>query len=360
MNLQNSYAVIMAGGVGSRFWPKSRENKPKQYLSLIEDGTLIQNTAARLKGLFPDDKIYVVSTKAQQALLQEQLPWLPQDHIFFEPMGRNTAPAIGLSAVHLLRIDPDAVMVVLPADHRISKTNIFLKKLQIALDVVQKEKQALVTIGIKPGYAATGYGYIETGDAWRQKDVFHVQRFTEKPDKEKAELFIRHGGYYWNSGIFIWRAATILDHIKQFMPEWHEGLMQIKDALGNDNSMQTVEAAYRRLKGQSIDYGVMEHASHVFMVQGDFGWSDLGTWEEVYNNSEKDENNNVIKGQPLLKNVKNSYIETGDRTVSIIGLEDVIVVDESDALLICKKDHSQDVRWVVSELEQKRGEKSRS
>ncbi len=359
MNDQHSYAVIMAGGIGSRFWPKSRANKPKQYLSLVEDGSLIQNTAARLKGLFPDDKIYIVSTRAQQPLLQEQLPWLPPDQIIFEPMGRNTAPAIGLSAIHLLHKDPDAVMVVLPADHRITKTNVFLKKLQIALDVVQKEKEALVTIGIKPGYAATGYGYIETGEAW-QPDVFQVKRFTEKPDRERAESFIRHGGYYWNSGIFVWRAATILKHIEQFMPEWYDGLMEIRNAIDGDDIMQVAETVYQRLQGQSIDYGVMEHASTVFMVRGEFGWSDLGSWDEVYNNSEKDENNNVIKGQPLLKNVKNSYIETSNRTVSIIGLEDIIVVDEPDALLICKRDHSQDVRWVVSELDQKHSEKNRS
>ena len=358
MNSENSYAVIMAGGIGSRFWPMSRESKPKQYLSLIEDGSLLQNTAARLKGLFSDDHIFIVSTAGQKQLLQEQLPWLPKEQIFFEPMGRNTAPAIGLSAVHLCDKNPDAIMVVLPADHRITQTNSFLQNLQTALSVVNKNHEALVTIGITPTYGATGFGYIEAREPSDVDQVLHVKRFTEKPNRETADLFSSSGGYYWNSGIFIWRADTILNCIKQFMPKWYAGLMEIKAALGADNYDAVVESVYRRLDGQSIDYGVMEHASRVLMVKGEFGWSDLGTWEEVYNISEKDENNNVVIGPALVKNVRNSYIKVENRVTSVIGLENIIVIDEPDSLLICKMDHSQDVRWVVSKLDQNRGKRN--
>lgn len=357
MGVQNSYAVIMAGGIGSRFWPKSRESKPKQYLTLVEDGSLIQNTAARLKGLFDDDQIYIVSTRQQQPLLHEQLPWLAQEQIFFEPMGRNTAPAIGLAALHLQHQNPQAVMVVLPADHRITKTNTFLQKLQTAIHVVQKDKQALVTIGIQPTYAATGYGYLEASDAVGDSNVSRVKRFREKPDKDTALHFIRRGNFYWNSGIFIWRAEAILEQIRLFMPQLHDGLLRIKKTIATKDYEKTATDVYSQLKGESIDYGIMEHAANVFMVHGDFGWSDLGTWEEVYNISEKDENNNVVRGQALLKEVKNSYIQTGNRTLSVIGLNDVIIIDEEDALLVCKKDHSQDVRWVVSKLDQNRDEK---
>jgi mannose-1-phosphate guanylyltransferase len=354
MNFENSYAVIMAGGIGSRFWPKSRESKPKQYLSLVGDGTLIQNTAARLKGLFSDDRICIISTTMQQQLIHEQLPWMQEEQLFFEPMGRNTAPAIGLSAIHLLNKDPNATMVVLPADHRITQTNKFLKNLETALSVIDKNNKALVTIGISPTYGATGFGYIEAREPHEQQDVLSVERFTEKPNRETAELFSSSGGYYWNSGIFIWRADTILNRIKQFMPKWYAGLMEVQAVLGSKEYGKVVESVYKMLDGQSIDYGIMEHADNVLMVKGDFGWSDLGTWEEVYNISEKDENNNVIIGPALLKDVKNSYIQTGKRAASIIGLEDVIVIDEEDALLICKRDHSQDVRWIVSKLDQNR------
>ncbi|MBN1464685.1 mannose-1-phosphate guanylyltransferase [candidate division KSB1 bacterium] len=348
--LKNTYAVILAGGVGSRFWPKSRESKPKQYLSLIDEGTLLQNTAARLRGLFTEDSIFVVSNRDQENLLHAQLPWLPNDHVFFEPMGRNTAPAIGLAAIHLIESDPDAHMVVLPADHRITNTQLFLDTLQLAIDFVQDDQNALVTFGIKPSYPATGYGYIESGAPVRRK-AFRVTRFTEKPNRELATEFIRQGNYFWNSGMFVWRAATILKEIERYMPEWHAGLLDIQSALCSDNHASVCEKVYSSLRGQSIDFGVMEKADHVYVVQADFGWSDLGTWEQVYNSSPKDENGNVIKGRPLLLNVSNSYIDADDRLVSIIGVEDLIVIDQPDALLICKKEKSQDVRWVAKELE---------
>lgn len=345
-----SYAVIMAGGIGSRFWPKSRESRPKQYLTLVDDGTLIQNTMKRLQKLFPIDKIFIVSTENQQELLSEQLPWLPQQQIFYESFGRNTAPAIGLAAIHLLDRDPDTIMVVLPADHRIHDDQLFVDTLRSAIRIVYDDKSALVTLGIRPSYPATGYGYIEAG-ARLENTIFRVISFKEKPKRNQAKSFVRQGNYFWNSGIFIWRAATIFSHIQQNMPDLYDGLFEIKKAMHTKDFEAVCRRVYSALPAQSIDFGVMEKAENVYMVQADFGWSDLGTWEEVYKTSAKDKNGNVVKGEPLLKNVKNSYIEIGDRTVSIIGLDNIVVVDQPDALLICKKQLSQDVRWVTKELQ---------
>ena len=351
--LNHTYAVVMAGGVGSRFWPKSRESKPKQYLSLLEDGTLIQNTVTRLLGLVDEHQLIVVTTESQKELLIEQLPWVPQEHILYEPFGKNTAPAIGLAAIHLFHQDPQSIMVVAPADHRITKTKTFLSCLRTAIATVEQDPEALVTLGVPPTYPATGYGYIHIAESTDLDSVFHVQRFTEKPPLDRAEDFVRQGTYYWNSGIFVWKAATLLSRLHRFMPNLYQGLQRIAATMEKAEYSKTVHDVYAGLESKSIDYGVMEKAKkHVYMVRADCGWSDLGTWQEVYKNLPKDKDGNAVKGKPLLKDVKNSYIESHHRTVSVIGVSDLIVVDEPDALLICKLDHSQDVRWVKSQLDQ--------
>ena len=352
ISLPHVYAVILAGGIGARFWPKSRETKPKQYLSLVDGGTLIQNTAERLRELVDKERIFIVTTQSQQNILSEQIDWVPEEHILHEPMGKNTAPAIGLAALYLYKQDPESILVIAPADHRIARTHEYLDCLKTAIRVVKDDPKALVTLGISPSYPATGYGYIEADSALEQTKVYSVNRFTEKPPLETAKFFCDKGTYYWNSGIFIWKTRTILDRIQRFMPELHQGLETIRAAMDSPDYQNTLYDVYDSLQGQSIDYGVMEKSNaHVYMVQSDFGWSDLGTWQEVYNNSPKDENGNVIKGNPLLKQVKNSYIEVHDRTVSLIGVSDLVVVDEPDALLICNLDFSQDVRWVTNQLD---------
>ncbi len=347
---EHTYAVIMAGGIGSRFWPKSRASRPKQYLSLVDDGSLIQNTTARLQGLFSKETIFVVTNKNQERLLREQLPWLPLENILFEPVGRNTAPAIGLAAIHLLDVDPDATMVVLPSDHRITNVKVFQDTLSSAITIAKTNDQALVTLGIQPSYPATGYGYIEAAEQ-HENVCFNVARFTEKPKRDQAEEFLQAGTFFWNSGIFIWQAATILEHIKKFMPELYAGLLDIKSALHTDRADAVCEEVYASLQGQSIDFGILEKADKVFVLPAEFGWNDLGTWEEVYKSSTADDNGNVVIGEALLKDVKNSYVEATDRIVSIIGVDDLIIVDQPDALLICKKEQSQDVRWVTEKLQ---------
>jgi mannose-1-phosphate guanylyltransferase len=345
----HTYAIVMAGGVGSRFWPKSRESKPKQYLSLVDDGSLIQNTTARLRGLFSNNNTVIVSTHHQKALLQAQLPWLPLENIIFEPMGRNTAPAIGLAAIHLLDIDAEATMVVLPADHRIANTGLFQDTLRTALATISKNSDALVTLGIKPSYPATGYGYIKAGSAL-ENGVYRVAQFIEKPNRARAEDFIRSGDYFWNSGMFIWRADAIIKQIKEYMPNLYAGLERVRSVLHSDEYDAVCAKVYAPINGQSIDYGVIEKAECVYMVQAEFDWSDLGTWEEVYKNSPKDEFANAIVGQPLVKDVTNSYIESSERTVCVIGVDGLVIVDQPDALLICNKERSQEVRWVTKKL----------
>ncbi|MDZ7314620.1 MAG: mannose-1-phosphate guanylyltransferase [candidate division KSB1 bacterium] len=352
------YGVILAGGIGTRFWPKSREDKPKQYLAMISDETLIQNTVARLLGLVPSDRLFVVSTKAQEPLLKEQLPHLQADHFIFEPVGRNTAPAIGLAAVHLRRLDPNAVMLAAPADHLIQRTELFYQAVRAALRVIEKEPSATVTFGIPPTYPATGYGYIEAGRMFEEPSVFQAASFREKPDQATAELFLQSGTFYWNSGIFLWRVDRLMQLIEKWMPELYEGLREIDRSIDEGRYDNVCAAVYHRLVGCSIDYGVMEKADCIYMVKGEFLWNDLGSWEEVYRLSPKDDSSNAVFGKPLLKDVRNSYIDVQSRTVSIIGVEDLIVIEQADALLICGMRHSQEVRWVTNELHQQKNRNS--
>lgn len=350
--MEHSYALIMSGGVGSRFWPKSRKSLPKQYLNLLGEDTLIQAVGHRLQVLLPFNRIFVISIKNQVPLLRKQLKWLKPSHIIEEPFGKNTAPCIGLAALHLLHLDPEAIMIALPADHLITDTEKFTKVLANAVELIRKNPNALATIGIKPTYPATGYGYIQRGIPIdiEHGEAFRVRAFAEKPNLEVAEQLFSTGEFLWNSGIFIWRAETILNYIEDLMPDLYFGIKEIRAAIGADTYKQVVERVYKQIHSDSIDYGIMEHASHVLVLEGNFGWSDVGSWEEVYKVLKKDEDGNVVVGKPILKNVKNSYIEVGNRTVAIIGVDDIIVVDTPDALLICKRTQSQDVKWVVEKL----------
>ena len=351
-DFSNTYAVVMAGGVGSRFWPKSRKAMPKQFLSLLGKESLIQATCERLQVLLPTDHLCVVSTKSQSHLVQAQLSWLKPENLLAEPFGKNTAPCIGLAALHLLHRSAEAIMIVLPADHHISKTDRFIKALQNAVTLIQQQPEALATIGIEPGYPATGYGYIQRGETFSfdHSQAFKVRAFAEKPTQEVAKQFFSSGEFLWNSGIFIWRCQTIIDYIEQLMPELYTGLRDIQAAIGTPSYDKVLERVYKQIRSESIDYGVMEHASQVMVLEGDFGWSDVGSWEEVYNRSPKDENGNVWIGDPINKDARNCYVECGERVVALVGVSDLIVVDTDDALLICSRNQSQDVKWVVEKL----------
>jgi mannose-1-phosphate guanylyltransferase len=350
--LLNTYAVVMAGGVGSRFWPKSRKVLPKQFLSLLDKDTLIQATCHRLQAMMPPENIYIVSNQSHLAHVKQQLKWLKARNIINEPFGKNTAPCIGLAALHLLRASPEAIMIVLPADHHISRTDQFIKALQSAVSLIQQQPEALATIGIEPTFPATGYGYIQRGEpfAFDHSRAFQVRAFAEKPTLEVAAQFFSSGEFLWNSGIFIWRCRTILNYIEQLMPDLYAGLMEIEPALGKPRYAAVLERVYMQIRSESIDYGVMEQASNVMVLEGDFGWSDVGSWDEVYNRSAKDQDGNVILGEPILKDVKNCYIESGHRVLALLGVSDLVIVDTEDALLICNRNKTQDVKWVVEKL----------
>ncbi len=350
--MDKTFALIMAGGVGTRFWPKSRTKLPKQYLALTGGETMIQAAVRRFRNLLPDDRIFVVTTKEQESLVNEQLPWVGKENIIYEPMGKNTAPCIGLSAIHIQAHDPDAVMIVAPADHLITNTEEYQHVLKNGAKIIRENPSALVTIGIEPTYPATGYGYIQRGEPLQGNhgNAFKVKAFAEKPNLEVAQQFYSSGEFLWNSGTFLWRADTILSELDELMPDLYDSLLKIKSVINKPDLHKVTEIVYKEIFSESIDYGVMEQASNVIVLEGTFGWSDLGSWQEVFKLASKNKDGNVVFGKPILKNVTNSYIETSDRVVAVLGVDNLIVVDTPDALLICDRKHSQDVKWVVENL----------
>ena len=349
------YAVIMAGGKGTRFWPKSRERMPKHLLDIVSERTIIQETIDRILPLIPAENILIVTGLSHADELMKQAPQIPEENIIIEPVGRNTAPCIGLAALHIKRKSPDAVMVVLPADHLINDAARFCHLLSIAAEMAGRG-DCLLTIGIKPTFPETGYGYIEQGSlkaTIKGEDIYAVKSVREKPALEQANAFLEKGGFYWNSGMFLWRVDAIVSAIEQYLPDIHEGLLRIEKSIGTDREKEVVDRVYRDIKPISIDYGVMEKADNVLLIRGDFGWSDMGSWDSLWEVSEKDENGNAAHVQGLFVGVdaKNTLIHSPRKLVALVGVEDLIVVETEDSLLICKRGRSQDVKKVVEILE---------
>jgi len=354
----NVYAVIMAGGVGSRFWPRSRERSPKQLMGIAGDRTMIQSTVDRLEGFVDPKNVFVVTNKLQKAAIVKQLPNVPSENVLVEPIGRNTAPCIGLAAMFVRRLDPNGVMVVLPADHLIADEKEFRRVLGVAVDLA-KRQASLTTIGIQPTHPETGYGYIQfiEEEAGRNGSlpagVFKVKTFAEKPNLQTAQKFVESGDFLWNSGMFIWRADVILGEIKKSIPELYDTLMEIEPSMGTSLLEQSLEHAYGVIRGISIDYGVMEKATGVLVIRGDFGWSDVGSWDEVYRLSQKDEHGNFARGKVITLDTKGSYIHSDDKLVATVGLDDIIIINTSDAILVCKRGSTQDVKEIVDHLRRK-------
>jgi mannose-1-phosphate guanylyltransferase len=352
------FAVIMAGGVGSRFWPRSREKTPKQLLEIVGRGTMIQNTVRRLEGLVDPGDILIVTNRVQKQLITRQLPQFPEENILAEPMGRNTAPCIGLAALAIRRQDPRGVMLVTPSDHLIQDEEEFRRVMRVAIDTADRS-ESLLTIGIHPTYPETGYGYIqmfvEDGDhnPFFADGVLRVKTFAEKPNLQTAERFLASGDFLWNSGMFVWRADVILKQIATLLPELHEELMKIDRALGTPQQQSALEMAYGVIRGISIDYGVMEKAGAVYVIPGKFGWSDIGSWDEVYRVSGKDDNGNSVTGKAILRDTASSLIFSPGKLVATIGISDLIVINTDDALLICRRGRSQDVKEIADYLKRK-------
>jgi mannose-1-phosphate guanylyltransferase len=345
----------MAGGVGTRFWPFSRSTYPKQFHDVLGTGkTLIQQTAERFEGICPKENIFVVTNKEYYNLTKEQLPYLSDNQILLEPEMRNTAPCIAYSCYKIAQKNPDANIVVAPADHIILKEEEFRNRIKISLDYSAKN-DVLLTLGIQPTRPDTGYGYIQFTE--NETEVKRVKTFTEKPHTELAEQFIESGDYVWNAGIFIWNVKTIIREFEQHLPEIAEAMDEIKGDFYTEREKEALAKAFPQCKKISIDNGIMEKAQQVYTVLSDIGWSDLGTWKSLYETSEKDTDANVIDAETMLFDTKNCIIKTPkDRLVVVNGLDGFIVAEYDNVLMICRKDDEQKVKEFVG-LAEKRGKK---
>ena len=370
--MENAYIVIMAGGSGTRFWPLSREAMPKQLLRIDGEETLIQQTIIRVRPLIPTDHIHIVTNKSQADQIRYQVPELNRDNFIIERAAKNTAAAIGLAAVYLNHHNVDSVMGILPADHVIKNKEAFLDTMECAFTTAGEGY--LVTIGIKPVRPETGYGYIHAGERINSSipplekggkggfetggvglsDVFHVDRFTEKPDIDTAKKYVADGHYFWNSGMFVWKTSVIISEIERHMPSLGAGLKEIRSAIGSSDESSVISRVFAGLESVSIDYGIMEKSDKVVVIQADLGWSDVGSWTALDDISSKDARGNVIAGNVVDIESRNSIIYASNRLVATAGLKDMVVVDTEDATLVCHKDRAQDVKKIVDELK-KRG-----
>ena len=345
--------VIMAGGKGERFWPKSRVNMPKQFLSLTDDGkSMIQHTVERLKDIVEFENIYVVTNELYKGLVSDHIPSIPKENIIVEPVAKNTAPCIGLAAIHIAKKNPDSKMIVLPADHLIKFNEIFTDTLKTALDVVENGDN-LATIGITPNYPETGYGYINFTKGENFKDsanVYEVLRFVEKPNLEKAKEYLTSGQYLWNSGMFVWKASTILKNFKEYLPEIYEGLQKIGESINTEEYEEVLRKEFPNLPSESIDYGIMEKAKNIYVIPGNFGWDDVGSWLSLERINKTNQDGNVISGNVISIKTKNSIIQGNEKLIATIGLEDIVIVDTEDVTLICHKNNSQEVKEIINNL----------
>lgn len=343
-------ALIMAGGRGERFWPKSRKSLPKQFLSLTDDGkTMIQLTVERISPLVELEDIYVSTNKDYKKLVLEQLPGIPEENILCEPVGRNTAPCIGLGAMHVAKKYEDAIMMVLPSDHLIKYNKMFINTLKDGCQIAEKGAN-LVTIGITPDYPETGYGYIKFNPDEADGQAYAVDRFVEKPGIEVAKEYLETEEYLWNSGMFMWKVSTILSNIEKFLPSMYTGLKAIQEAIGTEMQDVVLEKVFPELESVSIDYGIMEKAKNIYILPGTFGWDDVGSWLAVGRIKKSNENGNVVDGNIITVNSKNNIIQGGRKLIATVGIEDLIIVDTEDATLICEKNSAGDIKKVLENL----------
>jgi mannose-1-phosphate guanylyltransferase len=359
--MDHTYAVIMAGGGGTRLWPVSRKNKPKQLFPLLGEETLFQSTVARLAGLFPPEHILVVTVAEQARDMREQAPSIPDENYLIEPAPRGTASVIGLAAAVLQQRDPQALMAILPADHHIRNRDLFHYLMRAAVDVAKTDY--LVTLGISPTYPSTAYGYIQQGaplDGKSSYPVYIVKRFKEKPDEKTAQQMIRTADHSWNSGMFVWKTERILAEFARQMPELDSVLKRIA-ATDSQGREAMIASLWPTLKVETIDYGVMENAERVaVMPASGLGWSDVGSWDSLFEVLLPDMNGNIsINSQHLALDTQNTlvYGEGNERLIVTIGMDDLVIVDTGDVLLVCKSDQSQQVRDVVAHLKKHRQER---
>jgi len=343
------YAVIMAGGVGSRFWPRSRERKPKQLINIFGENSLIQNTVSRLRGLVEPENTFIITNKFHKEEILNQLQGINPENVIAEPVGRNTAPCILLASRVIYERDKDSVCLVLPADHLIKEEDNFRDTLKKAAEYAYTSYN-LLTIGIAPTRPETGYGYIQIEGKEISSRIHPVKTFAEKPNYATAVRFLESGDFYWNSGMFIWKTGVILQELQRHLPDLYKDFNDLLLPSSNPGFESSVERIYSSIRGISIDYGVMEKSDKVSLIKSNFIWSDVGSWEEVYQLSEKNGNGNVFEGTVYSDSTLDTFVYSPDKFTAIIGAENLLVINTKDSLLICRRDKAQDVKKVVEFL----------
>ena len=361
MDNKDIHCVIMAGGIGSRFWPLSRTSRPKQFIDILGTGqTLLQQTFSRMSRICPPENITIVTSQIYQTLVLEQLPLISDDQVILEPMRRNTAPCVSFANYKIKQKNPNAIVIVAPSDHLILNEDKFVETINSAIGFASKNN-ALITLGIKPNRPETGYGYIQVGPSVDKltPNLKKVKTFTEKPNLELAKVFVESGEFYWNSGLFIWSLSSIIQAFEKYLPEVDSLFKDISTQFGTPNEKLSVEQAYSECRNVSIDYGVMEKAENVFVVCSEFGWSDLGTWGSLYSHSTKDKTQNAINGKNvMIYDSKNTLVNVpDDKLVILQGLDDYIVVESDDILLVCKMQDEQEIKRFVNDVLIEKGEK---
>ncbi|MCS7073947.1 MAG: sugar phosphate nucleotidyltransferase [Bacteroidia bacterium] len=352
---KNHFVVIMAGGVGSRFWPMSRNHFPKQFQDILGTGkTLLQETYHRFKQSIAPENIYVVTNVIYHNLVSKQLPELYKNQILLEPVARNTAPCVLYAAMKIHQKNPNAVLVVTPSDHLVLHTELFRNDIELALNSCEKS-DIIMTLGISPSRPDTGYGYIQYIE--NDKPPFKVKTFTEKPSFEIAKTFLESGDFVWNSGLFIFNTKTILDSFKKFLPDMFELFYNIRKSLHSKVEYEEIASIYPKCKNISMDYGILEKADNVYMIRSNFGWSDLGTWASLFEQSPKDESNNVVTENTILNDSYGNIVKAPkDKLIVLEGIKDTIIVDNSDVLLVCNIHKEQNVREIVARVRKEKGE----
>ncbi|MEM1136467.1 MAG: mannose-1-phosphate guanylyltransferase [Bacteroidota bacterium] len=355
--MNNNYVIIMAGGIGSRFWPFSRKKHPKQFQDILGIGkTLLQQTAERFKGVCPDENIYIVTNEDYYDLVKQQLPFMTDDQILLEPVMRNTAPCIAYASYKIAQKNPDANLIISPADHIILKEEDFKESVRKVLTETAKSN-ILATLGIQPSRPDTGYGYIQVLEDDKIGELQRVKTFTEKPNEQLAKEFLESGDFVWNSGIFIWSAKTIIDNFAKYQPEIAQLFTDVSNSFYSEKEKEAIKLTYYQCKNISIDYGIMENAEKVYVLKSDFGWSDLGTWKSLFEVSEKNTEDNVLQGNIMAYETKNTLIKMGsDRLALVQGLDNYIVAENDNVLLICHKDQEQRIKQFLKEVKANKGE----
>ncbi len=344
-------ALIMAGGRGERFWPRSRKDLPKQFLSLTNDGkTLIQLTVERILPIVDAGDIFISTNKNYLPLVKQQLPQIDPANIICEPVGRNTAPGIGLGAAYISKkYDEDTIMLVLPSDHLIKYNQMYISTLKDAIEVAG-DGNNLVTMGIAPDFPETGYGYIKFIPNVMYKRSYRVEHFAEKPNLEKAKEYLSTDEYLWNSGMFVWKVSSIMNCFERFMPDVFEGLNIIKDAISTSQEEEILDKIYPGFPSISIDYGIMEKSEDIYTIPGNFGWDDVGSWLALERIQTSNEFGNIAAGNVITVSTSNCIIQGRDKLIATVGLEDTVIVDTEDATLICAKDSTADIKKVLENL----------